>query len=258
MTIDFSELLSLDMSEIKFVSLIVFRVGAAMAFLPVFGEQVVPPRIKLFATLSLTALLAPMIWPQIDTLPANKHWFALIASEVIVGLLIGLAFRLLVFALQIAGTIAAQSTSLSQFFGSGLGVDPQPAFSTLLVISGLCLAIMLGLHIRVVELLLYSYERFPLGANLESSVLTGWVVENVGYAFGLAFSLAGPFVFASLVYNLGLGAINKAMPQLMVALVGAPAISLGGLTLLLIASPILLSVWGRAFVRLTSPEGIGL
>ncbi|MFC3118840.1 flagellar biosynthetic protein FliR [Jhaorihella thermophila] len=38
----------------------------------------------------------------------------------------------------------------------------------------------------------------------------------------LPFSLSAPFVIASLLYNLTLGAINRAMPQLMVTLVGAP------------------------------------
>ena len=40
---------------------------------------------------------------------------------------------------------------------------------------------------------------------------------------------------------------NRAMPQLMVAFVGAPAISFGGLALLLIVAPFLLDVWRNAF-----------
>lgn len=43
--------------------------------------------------------------------------------------------------------------------------------------------------------------------------------------------------------NLALGAINRAMPQLMVAFVGAPLITFGGLALLLVATPVILSVW---------------
>ena len=46
-------------------------------------------------------------------------------------------------------------------------------------------------------------------------------------SFALALSLAAPFVIASLLYNVALGVINKAMPQLMVAFVGAPAITCG-------------------------------
>jgi flagellar biosynthetic protein FliR len=55
--------------------------------------------------------------------------------------------------------------------------------------------------------------------------------------------IAMPFVIASLLYNVALGVINRAMPQLMVSLVGAPALSLGGLVLLALVSPLALSIW---------------
>ena len=62
----------------------------------------------------------------------------------------------------------------------------------------------------------------------------------------LAFGLAMPFVIASLIYNLALGVINRAMPQLMVAFVGAPAITFAGLFLLFAGAPLILSVWSDA------------
>ena len=67
-------------------------------------------------------------------------------------------------------------------------------------------------------------------------------------AFSLAFLLAAPFVIASVIYNLALGVINRAMPQLMVAFVGAPVITLGGIVLLFLASPLMLSVWNDALM----------
>jgi flagellar biosynthetic protein FliR len=244
-------------NQIWAVSLVILRVGAAMAFLPAFGEQVVPMRVKLAATLAFSTILTPVIWPNIEHVVSQREWFTLVGPEVIAGLLVGFVFRLMVFALQIAGTIAAQSTSLSQFFGGGLGADPQTAFSTFFVVSSLCLAVMLGLHIRVIELLISSYESFPIGVWPGGGPTAEWAIIKISETFGLGFTLAGPFVLASLIYNLGLGAINKAMPQLMVALVGAPAISFGGILLLLISSPIILNVWGRTFIRLTSPAGAG-
>ncbi|OZA12754.1 MAG: hypothetical protein B7Y02_06935 [Rhodobacterales bacterium 17-64-5] len=50
-----------------------------------------------------------------------------------------------------------------------------------------------------------------------------------------------------MIYNLALGAINRAMPQLAVSMVGAPALTLGGLALLAVATPLLLAVWLEAF-----------
>lgn len=50
-------------------------------------------------------------------------------------------------------------------------------------------------------------------------------------------------MIAGLLYNVALGVINRAMPQLMVAMVGAPAITLGGIALFAIAAPLMLQVW---------------
>ena len=62
---------------------------------------------------------------------------------------------------------------------------------------------------------------------------------------------------ASFIYNLTLGVINRAMPQLMVAFVGAPFTTLGGLVLLLLATPIMLHHWlGALDAFLANPLGV--
>ena len=53
----------------------------------------------------------------------------------------------------------------------------------------------------------------------------------------LAFTLAAPFVLVSVLYNLTLGVINRAMPQLMVVFVGAPVITGLGLAVLFADGP---------------------
>ena len=230
--------------EALLVGYVVFlRVGAVMALMPAFGEQVVPMRVRLGLGLAFTLVVAPAVAPEaVNLATTGAGWMRALGTEVVAGLALGLALRLFVIALQTAGTIAAQATSLSQFFG-GAGVDPQPAISQVLVVGGLALAVMAGLHVRLAELLVLSYVLMPVGAFPTGWELAGWGVAQVSRAFTLAFSLAAPFVIAALVYNLALGAINRAMPQLMVAFVGAPALTLGGLVLLFLAAPTALAVW---------------
>ncbi len=72
----------------------------------------------------------------------------------------------------------------------------------------------------------------------------------------MAFTLAAPFILAALLYNLALGAINRAMPSLMVTFIGAPALTLGGLVLLALATPFLLQIWrDMVSLRLLNPFG---
>lgn len=241
------QIVALSQDGIWVIALVFVRISGAMALLPAFGEQVTPMRVKLAAAIAFALIVTPAALPQMSQAFAQHGWISLLSTEVVAGLAIGILFRLFVIALQIAGTVAAQATSLSQIFGGGLGTEPQPAMSTLLVVSGLCLAVMAGLHIRVAEALIMSYEVFPAGRSILATDLTRWGIAQIADAFSLGLTLAMPFLIASAIYNLALGAINRAMPQLMVAFVGAPAISLGGLVLLMIVAPAMISVWLTVF-----------
>lgn len=217
------------------------RAGAVFALVPVFGERVIPARIRLAGAFAMTAIVAPAV--PVVSAPADPLALGLfLMSETLVGVILGMALRLMVMALQIAGTIAAQATSLAQAFG-GAGVDPQPAIAQLLVMGGLALAVLSGFAERLAMFLVLSYDLFPPGTWPDPADLARWGTGRIGQAFGLAFSLAAPFVIAASLYNLALGAINRAMPQLMVAFIGAPALTLGGLALLLLAAPVMLGAW---------------
>lgn len=236
-------------------ALVVFlRVSALVSLLPAFGEQTVPVRVKLGISVAFTMVVAPSV-PAIAP-PADIVIFGgLAVTEIGIGLALGIGVRLFVLALQTAGSIAAQATSLSQLLG-GASADPAPAMGHVLVVGGLALAVMGGLHIRAAELMIQSYQLFPAGAAPEPRGLASWGGERIARAFGLAFMLAAPFAIASLIYFLTLGVINRAMPQLMVAFVGAPVITLGGLFLLFAGAPLMLSMWREALqVFLANPVG---
>lgn len=220
------------------------RVGAVMAMLPAFGEQSVPARVRLALALAFTLVVAPAVTSQTAPLVARGAYLAPgLISEVIIGLALGMVLRLLVLVLQMAGQVAAQATSLSQAFG-GAGVDPQPAMGHMMVTAGLALAVMSGLHVRAAQAMILSYDVLPLAKLPDAGVMAEWGIGQIAHGFGLAVTLAMPFVIASLIYNLALGVINRAMPQLMVAFVGAPAITAGGLLLMLASLPLMLQIWG--------------
>lgn len=225
-------------------SVVFFRIAAMVALIPAFGEQSVPMRVKMGLALAFTAI----VFPAVSTVPTSQSTLQIVGlffSETLTGLFMGLMLRLFVMVLQIAGSIAAQSTSLSQLFG-GAGTDPLPAMGHVLVIGGLALATVLGLHVQIAEYMIHSYALVPMGQVIPSDILTQAGIGEVSRAFALGFTLAAPFVIASLIYNVTLGVINKAMPQLMVAFVGAPAITAGGLIILMLAAPTMLSLWVNA------------
>lgn len=236
-----AELLSLAQSQLWLGLVVFLRVTATVSLLPAFGEQTVPMRVRLIVAMAFTLIVAPAITSTPP--PASFDSFVILAlTEVLAGAVLGLGIRLFVLALQTAGSIAAQSTSLSQILG-GAAVEPLPAMGYVLTIGAMALAVMAGLHVKAAELLIHSYTLLPIGIFLGGSDVADWGTAQVRRAFRLAFVLAAPFMIMSVLYNLALGVINKAMPQLMVAFVGAPVITLGGLFLLFLAAPTMLAVW---------------
>jgi flagellar biosynthetic protein FliR len=237
--------------------LVFLRVGAAMALLPGFSESFIPVRVRLGLALAFTAVVAPAVADRLPPFPQSPGGLiAIIGSETISGLALGFSLRLFIWLLHTAGSIAAQSTSLSQLLGGAIP-EPQPAMARLMIMAGLALAAILGLHIRIAEALILSYDPLPAGVFPVAGDLSQWSVDRVASMFSLAFSFAAPFVIASLIYNVALGVINRAMPQLMVAFVGAPAITAGGLILLFVVLPLVLPLWHQHFAaQLAQPLGM--
>lgn len=247
---DLLPLLPVSQSALWTGFVVFMRVSGIMAVLPAFGDQPVPMRVRLTLAIMFTFIVAPSVGANIVPMPDDVLRSAAIwIPEALIGVFFGIFLRFFILALQIAGSIAAQSTSLSQIFGGSAGVDPQPAIGHVLVVSGTALAALSGLHVQAAAYMIHSYAMVPVGAGLDPETVSTLGVAEVSRAFGLGFTLAAPFLIASLIYNVVLGVINRAMPQLMVSFVGAPAITAGGLILLLLTAPIILSVWMLGFER---------
>jgi flagellar biosynthetic protein FliR len=239
----------LDLAEgIGWAAALAFvRIGALVALMPGLGETAVPQRVKLAAVVAFTLVLAPLLADRLASSGPAPSFLAL-GGEALAGLLLGIGLRLFVVALQTAAAIIAQATTLSQLY-AGTAPEPQPAIGNLFLIAGVTLAMTMGLHVRAAELLLLSYDILPAGARISAAEASDWGLALISHTFSLAFMLAAPFVIASMLYNLALGAINRAMPTLMVSMVGAPALTLGALALLAVATPVLLSAWLSAFAE---------
>ena len=243
---ELAQLLQISQEMLWLHAIVFLRVGPVIALFPGIGEQMVSVRIKLVATLAFTAIVAPAAASEIavSSQPDIAIWRTIL-TETALGLMIGIGLRMFLVALQTAGSMAAQATSLSQILGSA-GATPLPAIGHLLTMGGIALAMILNLHVQVAAMLIATYKVFPIGELPEASSVSQWGIAQISGAFSLAFSLAAPFVLISVLYNLTLGIINRAMPQMMVIFVGAPVITAGGLILLFLLAPIMLGIWVAA------------
>lgn len=221
--------------------LVIARFSPIVFLMPGLGEQVVPVRIRLQFLLAVAFIFtAGGITPPASFSPFNTY-FTVMIGELILGAILGISLRTVIWALSVSGSIIAQSIGLSQFLGVAIEHEAQTITANILIMSGAVILLSANYHVAVIGSLVEMYGEMPPGDALGFDY-TG-LSANIFHAFNFAVLLAWPFVAVNLIYNICLGFINKALPQLMVAFVGAPFMVGAGLILLTVASASLLYAW---------------
>jgi flagellar biosynthetic protein FliR len=225
------------------------RLSLFFMLVPVFGERAIPMRFRI----GIAGMTAFMLYPILqDDLAAlrDQGVFTLVATEAMTGFVLGFALRLAVHGLQILGMIVSQSLSLSQVLGEGIATEPNTTISTLLMLTGVTLLVSLNLHIELIGVLANSFSDIPLGTMLDLQVSANWLTELTVALLRMCLSLALPFVILNFVYNLILGFLNRAMPQLLVSFVGLPGMTMAGLFLLVICASAMMVAWIDMFMAI--------
>ncbi len=211
------------------------RLGALVMTMPALGERGIPARIRLSIGLILTLVLYPIVKPNVAPLiGAGVGAIGLaVIVEVAVGLVVGIAGRIAVASVQTAGAVIAQQIGL----GFVQAIDPTQGaqsaiFANFLAVTGLALIFATDLHHLVILGLVESYRIFPAGALPDTADTAAFIVGAVSGSFKAAIQISAPFLAFALLFNVGLGLVNRMMPQMQVFFVGTPLAILLGFVLL--------------------------
>jgi flagellar biosynthetic protein FliR len=227
------------------------RALALLSALPLLGTRVVPARVRI-GLAALIARAAQASLPPAPPLPLDS-WlaFQLVVQQLLIGISLGFAVRLVFAALELAGEIvglqmglnfagffdpvtASQTTSTSRFFGAVVG----------------WLFIVVNGHLLVIAALVDSFRAFPSGdqpfAFLSQALPHQW--GAMIFATGLWIAL--PMVAMLMFVNLVLGVISRVAAQINVFAIGFP-ITLGvGLLGILLTLPLMQQPFTMALERM--------
>ena len=224
-------------------ALVFARIGAAVAYLPGIGEQMIPIRHRLAFAFVLSLALYPATPVQVITVPTPLELLPLLGIEVMLGIWIGLTARIVLSALQLAGYQVGIVSGLSNAFAPSIGsFEGSTLIATSLMLAGVALIFATDLHHGIIEALLMSYDVFAPG-ELMPGDLAEQTVKAVSQSFYIGVMIAAPFYVMGLVLNVGLGLANRMMPTLPVFFVAAPLLIVAGLFVLVMGAPALLRGW---------------
>lgn len=218
-----------------------FRIGAALAVVPVIGTRLIPMRIRLLFALSVTLVIVPVIpsAPAVD--PLSHDGMLVTAQQVLIGTAMGFSLHLIFSAFVHAGQVIAMQMGL----GFASLVDPQngvqvPMLSQFYVVLASLVFLALDGHLVVIEVLADSFRTMPISAT--GIAVTGlWdLVSAAGRMFAGALQIALPAVTALLLVNLAFGVMARAAPQLNVFSIGFPMSLILGFVVLLLTLPSLI------------------
>lgn len=199
------------------------RTLALFSSLPMFGARTVPARVRValsaLIVLSAQPMLPPMPVVALDTPLA----FMLVVQQVLIGVTIGFAVRVVFAAVEYAGELIGLQMGLNfAMFFDPVTNNQATTTSRLFNTTVSWLFIVVNGHLLVMMALVDSFAAFPVGpepfAFLRKAMPHQWGAEIFGTGLWIALPLVAMMVFVNVV----LGVISRVAPQLSLFSVGFP------------------------------------
>lgn len=227
------------------------RALALFSSLPLLGTRTVPARVRValaaLVALAAQASLPPMPAVALDSAAA----IMLVLQQVLIGISLGFAVRLVFAAIEMAGELvglqmglnfagffdpvtASQTTATSRFFGAIVG----------------WLFIVINGHLLIIAALVSSFNAFPVGdapfAFLHQALPHQWGAQIFATSLWIALPMVAMLTFVNLV----LGVISRVAAQINIFAIGFP-ITLGvGLAGILLTLPLMQQPFTLALERM--------
>jgi len=242
--------LHLLLPEFQSFLVLVSRIGGIVAAFPMLSGRAVPAKIKIALVVMLGLVLSPLI--RLPPLSRDAiEMTAGLASELLIGLVIGLAVRLLFGALEVAGELLGMQIG----FGAVQLFDPMTSQHSALLseyfrIIASLVFLSLNAHMVVVAAIVASYDSIPpFGATLSPAVGEE-VVQLAQHMFVVALQLSAPVLVATILINVLLAMLGRAVAQINVFVLSFSLTIAVGLLILGLALPYSVSLFEREFMGL--------
>jgi flagellar biosynthesis protein FliR len=231
--------------ELSAVFMLVFaRVGTLVMLMPGIGERFVSARIKVTIAFFIALLMVPIAKPLLGVPQTGSGLITLLIGEIMIGLVLGGAVRIVMACLQTAGVVIANQLGL----GFAMAVDPSvgnqnPTIGNFLVLLGMTLVMVTDIHHLAIAAVHESYRTLPPGGFPASGDVLSLALKAMSKGFALSVQLSAPFIVFGLLFNLGLGVLSRLMPALQIFFLAVPASIMIGMLILIAVMSVMMGVY---------------
>jgi flagellar biosynthesis protein FliR len=220
------------------------RVSCVFLLLPIFGDNAVPPLVRIFLAFTVNLIVFPVASAagagQVAVMAASEVGLALmVLKEALVGLVIGFTAKLffegLAFAFGHMGTQMGFNMATAYDYQTEASV---PVISQLVMILALLLFLALDGHHLFLTALVQSFSAVPLGAFVLTKTVAAFVLETSAQVFWIAIKLSAPMALVVFMINCAFGIIARAVPQINVLVVSFTVNILAGFFVISLTLPV--------------------
>ena len=224
------------------------RILALIASAPITGSQQFPIVAKIGLAVLLTTLVAPTLPtpPAVD--PASLSALVLLAREILLGVGMGLAMRVVFAGISMAGDVIGLQMGLgfAQFYDAQTSAQV-PVIGQFLGLLATLVFLSLNGHLLLIATLVDSFHGVPLdSAKTLTESMLAFVLWG-GMIMQAAVLLSLPLIAALLITNSALGVLSRAAPQLNIFAIGFPITIIAGFIVMLLTLPYWIPALERLF-----------
>lgn len=242
-----------NFSSVQFQSfvLIALRFSGLFVAAPVLSNHNIPGMVKIGMILFSSAVIFPFVPQMAGAAATNLEFFALLAKEFAVGLVMGFFLTLVFVALQLAGQFIDYQTG----FGLVNIIDPEsnvqvPLMGQFLYILAMLLFLIIRGHHWMIQSLVQSFDVLPLGFFKVNDNLMMFVNTAFAKTLVLSFKIAAPVVAAIFLSEMAYGVMARAIPQMNMMIVGLPLKMGLGIFMVMLILPLFFWVMKREFFNI--------
>ncbi len=212
--------------------LILMRVSVILFMFPVFNNPMFPNLVKAGLAFFLAIILFPVVQVDIRLFPESTvELMLLLVSELMIGLILGFAVRLLFAGVRMAG----QLIGFQMGFMMANVIDPMSGTSVSIIEqlgswTALLVFLVFNGHHMVIFALIESFQLVQIGFITLKSELFAQILSLSSDMFVLTIKIGSPAIAALLFTDISFGLIAKFVPQMNILIVGFPVKIAVGLT----------------------------
>ncbi len=227
-------------AQLTLFALIMMRMSGFILMNPIFGRTNIPMRFKAGLIFVLTLVIyTHSAGEAFDTAGTFEFGFLLI-KEFVAGYIIGYVMQLFFFIISFTGYVMDYQMGLSM----ATVYDPQS--NAQMAVTGSVLQTWFLLmffavdgHLALMKIMITSAEIVPYGGIIITQGLAVRIIEIFLECVGMGIRFSIPIIAAEMLVEVGIGILNKAVPQISVFVINIQIKLIVGLGLLFIMfSPI--------------------